>query len=473
MTRIPCPIRLHAQQGLPSPAIQLDDGALSYQQLDRRLNALQQQLADAGLLRGSCLMAQEANSLELLLLAWACLRSGILFCPLNPTLPLARVRELSARLDANACWLPKWPAEQGEPPCRRLNLDFTAQLAGQSELGLESEGLNNLLLTSGSSGEPKIVAHRLNAHLASAIGSQQAIPLQPGDGWLLSLPLFHVGGYAIPMRCFLAGATLILPEQPTPLAQRLREQNITHLSLVPTQLYRLLQTPGFTLQQTRLRHLLLGGAPIPQPLLHRCQAQGLHPQVSYGLSEMASQVNTGYVSPIAGAVGFPLPGREVMLKEGEICVRGRTLFAGYYQAGQLSLPLDDEGWFHTGDLGHFTPDGELVVSGRRGNRFICGGENIQPEEIEAQLLNHDAVRQALVVGVADPEWGQRAVAFVELELELPYQALILWLRNTLPAHLIPKQWLAWPRDLESGLKPSRQLFQRLAQQAQAAPAEGR
>ena len=461
-----CPIRHHALLGLQSPAILLDSRALSYQQLDARLNGVQQQLASAGLRSGDHLLVQGTNSLELLLIAWACLRSGLLFCPLNPTLPVTRVLELSQRLDADACWLANWPVEQ-EPPCPHLSLDFSNELTARTELTLDSEALTTLLLTSGSSGEPKIVAHSLSAHLANALGAQQHISLQPEDGWLLSLPLFHVGGYAIPMRCFLAGATLVVPETPRSLADRVRQQPITHLSLVPTQLYRLLQTPGFALSQTRLRNLLLGGAPIPQALLQRCLEQGLRPHVSYGLTEMASQVNTAYASQIAGAVGKPLPGREVRIHDGEICVRGSTLFAGYYRAGELTLPLDAERWFHTGDLGHITPEGELVVSGRQGNRFICGGENIQPEEIEAQLLRHGAVHQALVVGVADLEWGHIPVAFVEQEGGVSHQELARWLRSSLPAHLIPKSWHPWPSDQVSGLKPSRQLFQQLAQQAQA------
>ncbi len=466
MTPISCPIHHGARQGLQSPAILLDSGALSYSQLDARLNGVQHQLTAAGLRRGAHLLVQGTNSLELLLVAWACLRSGLLFCPLNPTLPAARVQELSRRLDADACWLAKWPTGQ-EPPCLPLNLDFSIESTAQTEPTLDTEMISTLLLTSGSSGEPKIVAHSLGAHMASAQGAQAMIRLQPGDAWLLSLPLFHVGGYAIPMRCFLAGATLVIPEEQRTLADRVREQGITHLSLVPTQLYRLLQTPGFTLSQTGLRSLLLGGAPIPQSLLQRCLDQGLRPHVSYGLTEMASQVNTTYASPIAGAVGKPLPGREVKIHEGEICVRGDTLFAGYYQAGELDLPLDTEGWFHTGDLGHVTPEGELVVSGRKGNRFVCGGENIQPEEIEIALLRHEAVRQALVVGIADPEWGQIPVAFVEQEGNVSDHQLALWLRSTLPAHLIPKAWYPWPSDKVIGLKPSRQVFKQLAQQTQS------
>ncbi len=108
------------------------------------------------------------------------------------------------------------------------------------------------------------------------------VPITTHDGWLLSLPLFHVGGLAILFRCFLAGARVVLPDPALPLTALLQQAPITHLSLVPTQLYRLLQQPGFHFSATQVRHLLLGGAPLPDSLIARCQAQQLTPWVSYG-----------------------------------------------------------------------------------------------------------------------------------------------------------------------------------------------
>ena len=136
-----------------------------------------------------------------------------------------------------------------------------------------------------------MVAHRLRNHFANAQGS--IVPITTDDGWLLSLPLFHVGGLAILLfRCFLAGACVVLPDPTLPLTALLQQAPITHLSLVPTQLYRLLQQPDFHFSATQVRHLLLGGAPIPDSLITQCRAQQLTPWVSYGLSEMASQVCT-------------------------------------------------------------------------------------------------------------------------------------------------------------------------------------
>lgn len=482
-----CPVRQHSLQTPDQIAIRAPRQVLTYRQLDRQLSVVQQQLAASGLQPGDHLASIGANSLALILLAWGCLRAGVVFCPLNPRQPRAQLHAQLQQLDAKACWLaPEWRADPGAAtggkpdrpwPCPLLSLDPGLspaepdwEPAANTEAWLDIRQLSNLILTSGSSGAPKAVAHTLAAHWASAEGSAQAIPLQPVDGWLLSLPLFHVGGYAIPWRCFLAGASLILPDPDCSLSEHLLGGSITHLSLVPTQLYRLLQTPGFSFDQTRLRHLLLGGAPIPQALVAACQAQGLSPQVSYGLSEMATQVCTRYAATDSSAVGTPLPGRELKLVDGEICVRGATLFSGYYRAGALEPALDDEGWFHTGDLGELSADGDLLVLGRRDNRFISGGENIQPELIEQALLQHADVQQALVVPLADAEWGMTPVAFIDWQptaehahgSEQALTELAPWLRQRLAAYLIPRYWLPWPQQASTGLKPSRQ---QLAEQA--------
>ncbi|WP_323065858.1 AMP-binding protein [Aeromonas jandaei] len=452
-----CPVRYWA--GLTPDHIAIHGPTpLSYRQLDRHINSLCQQLAQAGLQHGDHLAAVVRGAQQDVLLAWACVRSGIIFCPLNPAFPPTRQAELATLLDATAFW------SSGEIPTgswQALRLDFTHELAaGESSCMLEPARLNNMILTSGSSGTPKAVVHRLANHLASARGSAALIPLDQGCGWLLSLPLFHVGGYAILFRVFLAGATLVLDDRTQPLKARLEQQPITHLSLVPTQLWRLL-AEGFDPVRTRLRELLLGGAAIPQPLVSRLCAMGLEPKVSYGLSEMGSQVCTT-IPGNAGVVGRPLPGREVCIREQEICVRGATLFAGYYRGGTLDLPLDADGWFHTRDKGHFSESGELVVEGRLDNLFISGGENIQPETIEQRLVDHPAVAQALVVPVPSDEWGQRPAAFIDWHGEpVPYPELAAWIRATLPGFMVPDRWLPWP-NLGGNLKPQRKLFQQWA-----------
>ncbi|MBL1269045.1 MAG: AMP-binding protein [Halomonas sp.] len=453
-----CPIHYWAKETPEQVAIEAGSVKISYRMLNRRVASLAQQLARKGFVSGDRLVVPAKGSLESLLLAWACLRVGIVFCPLNPAFPVAQQLGLAKRLQADRVCQTESDTDYSSQ-LTPITLDFLAEAGAGEPPALDGSQLCNTIFTSGSSGTPKAVLHRVTNHLASAHGSASFIPVDQSSGWLLSLPLFHIGGYAIPFRVFMAGGRIILDDEPHTLPARLEQQSITHLSLVPTQLWRLLKA-GFSPQRTQLRELLLGGAAIPAPLVAKMTSLGLTPKVSYGLSEMASQVCTG-IPTAPGVVGKALPGREVRVVEGEIQVRGETLFCGYLNNGEIDPALNDEGWFATRDKGHFTSEGALVVEGRLDNGFISGGENIQPEAIEQRLVDHPGVAQALVVPVPHPEWGERPVAFIDWHGEsVIEQALSTWVREAIPGFMVPDAWLAWPPGV--GFKPSRTRFAELA-----------
>ncbi|MBX7065977.1 MAG: AMP-binding protein [Parachlamydiales bacterium] len=257
-----------------------------------------------------------------------------------------------------------------------------------------------LLYTSGSTGTPKAAILSMDNLLANAKSAIPALDLKPGDQWKLSLPLYHVGGIGIVIRCILARATIVLDDSP----------DITHLSYVPTQLYR--STPIYK----KLRCLLLGGAPIVS------YPQNLPIYTTYGLTEMAS---------IVALNGKVLPDRELKIeKDQEIWVRGPTLFQGYFgEPPQI-------GWFPTKDLGAYI-NGKLEILGRKDWMFISGGENIQPEEIEKHLLAFPEVVEAAVVPIDDPEWGKRPVAVLAARKTFSLQEMQARLREHLPKFKIP------------------------------------
>jgi O-succinylbenzoic acid--CoA ligase len=326
--------------------------------------------------------------------------------------------------------------------------------------------LATIVLSSGTTSQPKAVAHDLEAHLANAAGANQNLPLRTDDRWLLSLPWAHVSGLGILFRCALAGATAVLPVKSSRLDEDLPQREITHVSLVPTQLKRLLgerQAPPAALQVC-----LLGGGPLPTKLIGQAGKMGWPISTTYGLTEMASQVTT--TPPEAGetelqTAGRPLSGRSVRISpEGEILVRGKTLFRGYCQHRRLHRPLDDAGWFHTGDRGRIDDQDCLTVAGRVDHMFISGGENIHPEEIERALLDLDGVLRAIVVPVSDEEFGQRPVAFVDA-LEIRSSEWSARLAEQLPRFKVPDRFFAWPkRGNAPGIKPGRRHFQTLAAQ---------
>jgi len=159
-----------------------------------------------------------------------------------------------------------------------------------------------------------------------------------------------------------------------------------------------------------------------------------------------------------------LPFRQLMIAaDGEILVRGETLFQGYGQGGGGLLTLDADGWYPTGDLGRLDDGGFLHVTGRKDNLFISGGENIQPEEIEAALQQLDGVAQAVVVPVSDVAFGFRPVAFVQGE-GVRLDGLAARLVPTLPKYMIPVAFYAWPAGETRGMKVDRAFFKAAARQ---------
>ena len=294
----------------------------------------------------------------------------------------------------------------------------------------------------------------------SARGWREQAPLGPGDRWLLDLPLHHVGGLAVLWRCALAGAAVVLARKHEPLPGAAARLGLTHASLVPTQLRRALQhaeTSSESGALARMRLLLLGGAATPPGLLAEAAARGWPVAPSYGMTEMSSTVTAAL--PGNGGLdtsGAVLPHRQICLAaDGEILVRGRTLFAGYLQpGGTLERPDAGDGWFPTRDLGRWEQVGGrqmLRVVGRKDRQFVSGGENVQPEEIERALLALPGVDEAAVVAIEDAEFGHRPVAFVRGTADVATVSRAL----TLPSFKRPDAVYPWPDDAPAAMKVDR------------------
>jgi O-succinylbenzoic acid--CoA ligase len=198
---------------------------------------------------------------------------------------------------------------------------------------------------------------------------------------------------------------------------------VTGVSLVPTMLRRLLDS-GWS-PPDHLDVVLLGGAPASAELLDRCAARDVPVHPTYGTTETASQVATALPDQAfthEGTVGQPLVNTTVRIRAedgtpvetgdvGQLVVDGPTVSPGYLDEGATAAAFDDEG-FHTGDVGYRDQDGRLWVVGRLDDRIVTGGENVDPGEVVAVLRAHPDVAEAAVVGLPDPEWGERVAALV-------------------------------------------------------------
>lgn len=453
---VPCPLRSAALGSPDGEAITGAGWAISYRELDRRVSAAERRLQRLGVAPGDRVALYLPKGADYVVLLLAVMRSGGVACPVSTRLPAGGVGPLLGRAGCPALISADERVAGAVGGVDVLNpravlADAAGEEMDPEPIEMPLAGPATVVFTSGSTGAPKAALHTFGNHYLNAAGSNGNIVLAPGDRWLHSLPLYHVGGLSIIFRCLLAGAALALPEAGAPLGGSIHELGATHVSLVSTQLLRLLDEDA---DLSGLRAVLMGGGPIPPSLLDAALARGVPIHTSYGLTEMASQVTT--TPPGAGreelrTAGSALPHREVRVSgEGEILVKGPTLFAGYLREGGTDLPLDDGGWFGTGDLGEMDAGGNLTVLGRRDNLFVSGGENVRPEEIEAALSSIPGVEEAVVVPVPDPEFGARPVAFVRRSggADLAHA-----LEAVLPRFKIPKTFHEW--EGTGGMKPDR------------------
>jgi O-succinylbenzoic acid--CoA ligase len=269
------------------------------------------------------------------------------------------------------------------------------------------------------------------------------------SAWLLSLPLYHVGGLAILMRALVANAAIILPGRSERLEDVLLREEPSHLSLVEAQLSRLVPTSETLAKLRRCRRIVMGGGPLSSAFAK----YDLPIVASYGATEMASMwtATDPKMSFATQGSGALLAGRELKVSpKGELLVRGPLL--GRYLDRAL---CDAEGYYHSGDLGHCDAQGNWHIVGRKDNMFISGGENIHPEEIERALRNHPFVQNAVVIGIPDAQWGERPIAFVESNEVIGEQALRAYLAELLPKFKIPDRFVPWCHTAQDGLKPKR------------------
>jgi len=424
------------------------------QQLSLYLACAIKQLKGMGIKASDRVAVCDDNSIEYIILLLALWQIKALVAPISPRWPDKTITSYASKINARQIF-------HSEDIKRAVCFDARQHLeaGGYKDLDLDQDV--TIIATSGSSGEAKAAVHTWGNHFYSAQGSNKMIPLVSTDRWLLSLPLYHISGIALMVRCLLSGAGLVIPTD-TDLIAAIERGKVTHISLVSTQLQRLLVDEKNHVILRSLKVILIGGSAIPRTLVEQSVKLGLNLYLSYGLTEMSSQVATGKVADVNQNCVKVLPYRQLSISsEGEILVRGEVLFKGYVAGTKFYLPVLDA-WFPTGDVGQIDKEGCLTVTGRRDNMFISGGENIHPEEIEKALLSIKGIEEAIVVPREDKEFGQRPIAFVKFTGEpLSEDYLIRCLEADLPHFKIPIAFFPWPQNLISqGVKISRQEFLR-------------
>ena len=474
---LPLALRRHARATPEATAIVEPGRTWSFAALDARADALAAGLVAFGVRPGDRVALLAAPSATAIALLVAAARVGACVAPLGTRLAAPELaaagREIVPRLAVHDRELVGEAAMLGAPT---VPLDVLAErragdvvapgpVGGPEESGgsgvdaafadggaveLDPQAPAVAVLTSGTAGRPKVALLSHAALAASAAAWSAALP--PATGWLLCLGLAHVAGLGVAWRAIGAGVPLrIVPEfDPSTVLEALREGPVSHLSLVPTQLARLLDTvdagggrPGAQRAAgavagvgvgvgpagARLRAVLLGGAPIPPSLVTRALAAGWPVVPTYGLTEATSGVTalaTAEAASRPGSAGRPLPGVALRIADpgpdgsGEIQVRTPAAFSGYLARPEATAAaFTPDGWLRTGDAGTLDAEGYLQVLDRRVDLLVSGGENVVPAEVEAAIEAHPAIAEAGVVGRPDPTWGAVPVAAVVLRSGVP------------------------------------------------------
>jgi O-succinylbenzoic acid--CoA ligase len=476
------PLTLRMARERPTrPALIWRDQVTTYEELEHRVRRAAGYLRRKGVMPGDVVAVWADTSPEWVAIAHAVSRLHATLLPLNTRLT---VDELIWQLDqAEARFL------LTDSPSTALSRSFkgtycTLSTCHDEDLvqdlsdGIDYSSISTILFTSGTTGRPKAAMLSWANQLASAEASSTVLQLGAQDRWHLALPLFHVGGLNILHRCAHVGATVVMQDrfevgEALDLFERWR---VTITSVVPTVLRRIKERLGDRPLPDSLRAMLVGGAAASEDLL------ASFPQAlpTYGLTETCSHVTLARpgaaIAP--GSATPPLPGTEVRIVSAEgdplpmglaglIEVRGATVFQGYL--GHPRRRATD--WFRTGDIGELDAAGRLVVHSRRSDLIVSGGENVYPAEVEAALEAHPAIREAAVVGVPDPEWGQVPWAFVvRHDPDLAEVAIRRFLGERLARYKHPRRFLFVPElpRLANG-KVARAQLARDVEHLQAAP----
>jgi O-succinylbenzoic acid--CoA ligase len=277
--------------------------------------------------------------------------------------------------------------------------------------------------TSGSTGSPKRVRLSRAAMRASADATHARLG-GPGQ-WLLNLPPGYVAGLQVLFRSVRAGTDPVAQEGAFEDAAAAMTGERRYVSLVPTQLVRLLDGDGLR----GFDAVLVGGARLDPALRTRALDAGVRLVATYGMSETCG-----------GCVydGRPLDGVAVRVgADGRIRIGGPVVFDGYDGQPDLTAQVTEHGWFVTQDLGRIDHDGLLHVTGRVDDVVISGGVNVPTGAVAARLREHPSVTEAAVVGVPDPEWGQAVVAVVVGDVDL--YAAREWVADELPRAWSPRR----------------------------------
>lgn len=480
------------------PAFIWGEKVWNWSEIDASVSALAAALRMRGLVKGDRLLVHSKNSDTMFVSMFAAFRLGVVWVPTNFRLMLDEVAYLAQASGAKGflchgdfpehaaaiAALPDAPfiwRMGGEGFGEAETQEQMAQHAGDrvANVAVEHDDPCWFFFTSGTTGRSKaaVLTHGqmgfvITNHLADLVpGATEA------DASLVVAPLSHGAGVHQLVLSLRGAPSILLSTERFDIDEAYRliaRYRVTNIFTVPTILKMLVEHPAADLHDhSSLRHVIYAGAPMYREDQKAALAKLGKVIVQYfGLGEVTGNIT---VLPAAlheaqdgpqariGSCGFERAamqveiqdeeGREVPAgQQGEICVIGPAVFAGYWDNPEANAKSFRNGWFRTGDLGHMDENGYVYITGRASDMYISGGSNIYPREIEEKLLTHPAIAEAVVLGVPDPVWGEIGIAVcvprpgaTAVEAEVAE-----FLGAKIPRYKMPKRILFWEALPKSG-----------------------
>ena len=450
---------------------------LSYADLDAAGRRLAAGLAERfGLAKGDRIAVLAENSLEHVLLFAAAQKAGFVLVPLNYRLAPPEVAYLIEDSDPHVLFAAadfRDTAEAAGASVPVVDLDAVEDMidaadggqgdgAGPARASVDLDDPLMILYTSGTTGRPKgaIISHKMI--FWNSVNTELRLDLTARDRSFNAAPFYHTGGWNVLLTPFLHhGATTYLFSgfDADAILRLCDDEALTVLWGVPTMLKMMADSELFDdVSLESVRYAVVGGEAMPEPLIRTWQEKGVPIRQGFGMTEVGvncfSLPERDALRKI-GSIGFPNfyidtrvvdeDGADVPSGEtGELLMRGPVVTPGYWRDPDATAEaIDEDGWFHTGDLVEVDDEGYFYVVGRKKEMYISGGENVYPAEIESVLYDHDAVSEAAVLGVPDDRWGETGAAFlvvdaVDAGADLDAEAIRRFCRERLAKYKVPR-----------------------------------
>ncbi|MCR4416267.1 MAG: long-chain fatty acid--CoA ligase [Ignavibacteria bacterium] len=447
---------------------------LTYRQLNNIANYLSNYfLNELELKTGDRIVILAENSLEHIVLFSVAQKTGLILVPLNYRLAS---REIDYQLNDSKPQLIIYEekyfnsiSELKSFQVIRNKIDFNSFISlNEKEKNHEHlfKSIENfdenhplfILYTSGTTGVPKGALYTHKMLFWNSINTALRLDITSNDRSVSCTPMFHTGGWnVIPTPFLHHGAYVCLMKKfdPEIVLKLLEEEKATMFMAVPTMLSMMAQSSYFEkVDLSSVKYFIIGGEPMPLPLIEIWHKKGVPIRQGYGLTEVGPSVTSLHQDDAVrkigsiGKINFYLKykivddnGEEVKQGEvGEFILKGPSVTPGYWNNPEATKESLKDGWFYTGDLVREDDEGFLYVVDRKKNMFISGGENVYPAEIEKFLYTHPLIQEVAVIGVPDEKWGEVGKAFIKLKegASISSEELRKYCEGNLARYKIPK-----------------------------------